>query len=233
VSIQTPLPRDEYGNVLPAAYEAYVEAMNAEQALISPGGPDRFEATVPVGPYGEDTAKLGSLQLGAHENFYSKFKVGGQGSAKKPLVRTFESPRAGHVYDLEGPDADAVCMPPAPRVSSHEMAVEMAEVYAMSLLRDVPFSKIEDGSGKSAGGFKASDARLLMRPKTLRKWSGSPTPAPARRRKIGAAKRAASPRVSKRKTRRIFSVGPKPVQSSGRISRNSCWLETGPTPKTA
>ncbi len=64
--------------------------------------------------------------------------------------RGWESPRAGHSYDLEGPDAGAVGMAPAPRVGSSELAAEMAEVYALAILRDVPFTEI------AAGG----DARL-------------------------------------------------------------------------
>ncbi len=63
--------------------------------------------------------------------------------------RGWESPRAGHVYELEGPDPGAVGMAPAPRVGSSELSAEMAEVYALALLRDVPFTKICDGSGKS------------------------------------------------------------------------------------
>lgn len=67
---------------------------------------------------------------------------GKEGESSKPEWRGWESPRAGHVYDLEGPDAGAVGMAPAPRVGSSEMALEMAEVYALALLRDVPFSSI-------------------------------------------------------------------------------------------
>jgi hypothetical protein len=62
-----------------------------------------------------------------------------------PHWRGWESPRAGHAYDLEGPDAGAVGMAPAPRVGSSELSAEMAEVYAMALLRDVPFTVIESG----------------------------------------------------------------------------------------
>ncbi|QHQ34120.1 bromoperoxidase [Algicella marina] len=62
--------------------------------------------------------------------------------------RGWESPRAGHVYELEGPDAGAVGMAPAPRVGSSELAAEMAEVYGLALLRDVPFTTICAGGGK-------------------------------------------------------------------------------------
>lgn len=82
------------------------------------------------------------------------------GSARAPLTcrhdgadigwRGWESPRAGHYYDLQGPDADAVGMPPAPTLGSEELIAEMGEVYALALLRDVPFACIADGSGEDA-----------------------------------------------------------------------------------
>ncbi|MEM9556418.1 MAG: vanadium-dependent haloperoxidase [Acidobacteriota bacterium] len=59
-------------------------------------------------------------------------------------VRAWESAGAGLTFDLEGPDAQAVTMPPAPRLDSAELAAEMAEVYWMALLRDTPFSEIEN-----------------------------------------------------------------------------------------
>ncbi len=62
--------------------------------------------------------------------------------------RGWESPRAGHFYELQGPDADAVGMPPAPELGSEELSAEMAEVYALALLRDVPFTQIIDGTGE-------------------------------------------------------------------------------------
>ena len=62
--------------------------------------------------------------------------------------RGWESPRAGHVYELQGPDAGAVGMAPAPRVGSSELAAEMAEVYSLAILRDVPFTEICEGGGQ-------------------------------------------------------------------------------------
>lgn len=62
-------------------------------------------------------------------------------------VRAWESQGAGLTFDLEGPDAQAVTMPPAPEIGSEELTSEMAEVYAMALLRDVAFTEIVDGSG--------------------------------------------------------------------------------------
>lgn len=66
----------------------------------------------------------------------------------KPITwRGWESPRAGHYFDLQGPDADAVSMPAAPELGSDELTAEMAEVYALALLRDIPFSQISDATG--------------------------------------------------------------------------------------
>ena len=54
--------------------------------------------------------------------------------------RRWEAPTAGVVHDLQGPDAQAVTMPPAPELGSDELAYEMAEVYELALLRDVPLT---------------------------------------------------------------------------------------------
>jgi hypothetical protein len=53
--------------------------------------------------------------------------------------RRFISPQAGLAFDLEGADAQALTVPPAPRIDSAEIAAEMAELYWMALVRDVAF----------------------------------------------------------------------------------------------
>jgi hypothetical protein len=64
----------------------------------------------------------------------------------KPDWRGWESPRTGHYFDLEGSDADGIGMAPAPALGGAELAFEMAEVYAMAMLRDIPFCKFDDAS---------------------------------------------------------------------------------------
>lgn len=84
---------------------------------------------------------------------------------KDPLQfswRSWESPRAGHVYELEGPDAGAVGMAPAPRVGSSELSAEMAEVYGLAILRDVPFTEICKGGGKQLCGDKSNDTSSIL-----------------------------------------------------------------------
>ncbi len=58
-----------------------------------------------------------------------------------PGNRLLVNPQSGLAFDLQGPDAQAVAMPPAPRIDSAEAASEMAELYWMALLRDLPFSE--------------------------------------------------------------------------------------------
>ncbi len=56
-------------------------------------------------------------------------------------IRAWESAGAGLTFDLQGPDAQSVTMPPAPALGSKELAAEMAEVYCQAVLRDIPFSE--------------------------------------------------------------------------------------------
>ena len=68
------------------------------------------------------------------------------GNNGKPVgLRAWESQSAGLAFDLEGPDAQAVTMPPAPSLGSEELEGEMAEVYTQALLRDVPFHAFTNG----------------------------------------------------------------------------------------
>ena len=66
--------------------------------------------------------------------------------------RKWEAPTAGVVYDLQGPDSQAVTMAPAPALGSNELAYEMAEVYELALLRDVPLSDFNDVAGNAKIG---------------------------------------------------------------------------------
>ncbi|MAU98482.1 MAG: bromoperoxidase [Fulvimarina sp.] len=67
-----------------------------------------------------------------------------------PKWRGWESPLAGHTFELEGPDCDTLAMPEAPKLGSDELTAEIAELYAMALLRDVPFQEFETGQAGTA-----------------------------------------------------------------------------------
>nr|MCH9674833.1 hypothetical protein [Gammaproteobacteria bacterium] len=111
----------------PEDYRCFVEAINSPDST-------RFEKDVRTAQT-HNTAYACSTKTTCH-------------GREKVTWRGWESPRAGHVYDMQGPDAGAVGMAPAPRVGSSELAAEMAEVYGLALLRDVPFTEICNGGGK-------------------------------------------------------------------------------------
>ncbi|MEM1107607.1 MAG: vanadium-dependent haloperoxidase [Planctomycetota bacterium] len=81
-------------------------------------------------------------------------------------LRAWESQSAGLAYDLEGPDAQAVTMPPPPamneeRGTRNKLIGEIAEVYAQALLRDEPFTAFsEDVNSKPSRTAKAVIAAL-------------------------------------------------------------------------
>ncbi|WP_089945515.1 hypothetical protein [Candidatus Entotheonella palauensis] len=63
--------------------------------------------------------------------------------------RQWEAPTAGVVYDLQGPDCQAVTMAPAPALGSDELVYEMAEVYELALLRDEPLNDLTTGTSNT------------------------------------------------------------------------------------
>ncbi len=88
--------------------------------------------------------------------FVNAFTTSVPSAAEK--VRKWEAPTAGVVYELQGPDPQAVTMAPAPALGSIELAYEMAEVYELALLRDVPLSEFNNTSGNA--DIAASVSRL-------------------------------------------------------------------------
>ncbi|MGK7909981.1 MAG: vanadium-dependent haloperoxidase [Synechococcus sp.] len=87
---------------------------------------------------------------------------------EKKDFRQWEAPTAGVVYELEGPDAQAVTMAPAPPLltktgeANPELVLEMAEVYELAILRDKEFNDFEgDSDGNSSSDeINASVYRL-------------------------------------------------------------------------
>ncbi|HEX2224561.1 MAG TPA: vanadium-dependent haloperoxidase [Thermoanaerobaculia bacterium] len=51
------------------------------------------------------------------------------------------NPQSGLAFDVAGPDAQELTMPPAPRFESEQTAHEMGELYWMALARDIAFSE--------------------------------------------------------------------------------------------
>lgn len=109
--------RASYSKGLPHDEHGLVDpaAYDALRAAIASRAPDDFE-TIPLAQDAEDPGR-------------PRFKL--------------VSPQAGLAFDLEGPDAHAVTQPPAPAFESAQAAGEMAELYWMALLRDVPFASYD------------------------------------------------------------------------------------------
>lgn len=92
-----------------------------------------------------DPAEIEQIPLGpgnAVPRWQSTLANAGPGSPFDTEVkaRAWESSGAGLTYDLQGLDAQAETMPPAPQLGSPELEYEMAELYLMALARDIPFS---------------------------------------------------------------------------------------------
>jgi hypothetical protein len=103
---------------------------------------------------GQETGAVETLPMGANRTGAgtpedpARYTDPANDADGKPLkFRKLTSPFTGHVYELQGADAGAIAISAAPRIDTDELAAEMAEVYAMALLRDVPFTKIEDETG--------------------------------------------------------------------------------------
>lgn len=124
------LGHDMYGRVAKADLQSLISAINQDA-----NGAKYNESPFP-GVY-EGAGK------GKPAKFNAPLYKGGYSRPAGMKVRGWESPIAGHTFDLEGADPDQLAMPPAPAIGSAEMTAEMAEVYAAALIRDLPFDAWE------------------------------------------------------------------------------------------
>lgn len=124
------LPHDVDGAVDRAAYLAMVAALVGQQVGAA--------EALPVGDNRSGSGGVGDPPA---------FTTVGAGLGRRKLT----SPFTGHLFDLEGADAAALAQSAPPRLDTDELAAEMAELYAMALLRDVPFTAIDDGTGAGVG----------------------------------------------------------------------------------
>jgi hypothetical protein len=76
--------------------------------------------------------------------------------------RRLTNPQAGLAFDLEGPDAQELTIPPAPRIDGPENSAEMAELYWMALLRDVSFRDYGTGAGTDGGANNSAAAAASL-----------------------------------------------------------------------
>ncbi|MEE4145928.1 MAG: vanadium-dependent haloperoxidase [Halieaceae bacterium] len=67
-------------------------------------------------------------------------------------LRGWEAPECGLSMEAHGPDPHTVTMAAAPQLESDQLAFEIAEVYWLALLRDVPFSEFSANPQGRTGG---------------------------------------------------------------------------------
>lgn len=122
---------DEFSNKI-ASFTKGLPHNSTNGLLANPEDFELFVKSIDTGrPEDQERVPLGPL---SGERFESWI-------ANNPFpakVRGWESSGAGLTFDLEGADAQAFTMPPAPRLDSDELVTEVTELYAMALLRDDP-----------------------------------------------------------------------------------------------
>jgi hypothetical protein len=96
-----------------------------------------------------------ALQTGRFSDFQN-IQVGNPGGPG--FTGTLNGPMGGLAFDLEGLDAFATVIPPAPSVTSAQTAAELVEHYWGALLRDVPF---EDYPSSSLATQACSDLNSM------------------------------------------------------------------------
>lgn len=153
------LPHDTEGFLLdPNDYQAWVRAIDS-------GDPRDFKA-LRLGP-GPFQANGDFQYVNPNDPDSPPIHAWAHTYTEAPQVRAWESQGAGLTYDLEGPDAQAVTMPPCPSLDSQELIAEMGEMYWMALCRDIPFA--DWGSDPTITDARESLNRLwwFRRDKTL------------------------------------------------------------------
>ena len=112
----------------------------------------RFRRATHTGNFfsGPDVPKLGS-NLAAWR--VAKKKIG---------LRGWEAPEAGLSHEPHGPDSHSVTMAAAPRLESDQLAFEIAEVYWLSLLRDIPFSEFSENPAGISSPFCEENCNTII-----------------------------------------------------------------------
>ncbi len=89
---------------------------------------------------------IAALSSGRFSDFESLATNGYFGCSDPALQRRLVDPGSGYAFDLEGTDSHQLGLQPAPAFASAQEAGEMAELYWMSLLRDVNFANYASSS---------------------------------------------------------------------------------------
>jgi membrane-associated phospholipid phosphatase len=115
-----------------------------------------YSKGLPHSPVSDCTTTPGEADPQAYDTFvkvlnsgdsagFESIPVNALGDQKR--YRKLADPQSGLCFDLEGPDPQALRLPPAFSISSAEAAGEMAELYWMAVLRDIPFDDFSKQPG--------------------------------------------------------------------------------------
>lgn len=98
-----------------------------------------FTKTMPHNNLGEvDPVAYQALVDGLEAGSFAALEAVAKGG-----TRTFLNPLGGLTFTMEGPDSPQPSATPPPSIASAEWAAQLAELYWMALLRDVPFSQFD------------------------------------------------------------------------------------------
>ena len=112
-------------------------ATNGDEELFS-SRIGNFSKSMPHNNLGEvDPAAYNQMLNALASGSFDDFEAVPQGG-----LQGFANPLGGLTFSIEGPDSPAVRLPePPPSITSAEWAAQMAELYWMAILRDVPFDE--------------------------------------------------------------------------------------------
>jgi membrane-associated phospholipid phosphatase len=177
-----PGPKTGRAARLERAYKRRMEAAERARSLGSPehranGDEDRHGAWACYGkalPHEESgeaaPAAVQALRKALENEHHEAFEAIPLGGYVK-----LSNPQAAFAYDLAGPDAHQLTVPPPPAFSSAEQGAEMMELYWQALLRDVPFADYathplaREAAAEltRAGGFRGPRVDGRVTPATL------------------------------------------------------------------
>jgi hypothetical protein len=116
----------------------------AEEPSVSNGDETRYPNKIASFTKALPQNSLGEVDLNAFNAMTTALSSGLTSDFEAiPLGGTVKlnNPQASYCFSMEGADAWAISIPPAPAFSSAQMAAEIGEDYWYALTRDVPFSQ--------------------------------------------------------------------------------------------
>ncbi|MGW0820678.1 vanadium-dependent haloperoxidase [Streptomyces sp. NPDC002845] len=120
-----------------------------------------YSKGLPHNKFGEvDPAAYSLLRRALATGSYEDFE-------RIPLAgsRKLVNPQSGSSFDLQGPDAQALTIPPAPRIDSAQNSAEAVELYWMALLRDILFTRFDSSELVAEAATELSGLSDLRAPK--------------------------------------------------------------------